>query len=68
MLDAVWIGIEGNRPAEYHIYLDNISVRRADDSVIELYRDGQPPKQRQGVAEGYAEPVLRAVPLAEVSR
>jgi arylsulfatase A-like enzyme len=68
MLDTVWLGIEGNRPAEYHIYLDNISVRRADDSVIELYRDGQPPKQRQGVAEGYAEPVLRAVPLAEVSR
>jgi len=63
MLDTVWLGVEGKRAAEYRLYLDNVIVRRADGAIIDFYRDGKAPRQKQPEAPGYSTASLSAVPM-----
>jgi len=65
---SLWLVFEGNGPAEYRLYLDNLRIRRADGSAVVLYRDGPPPVRRLRPTPGDTEIAVRAVPLAEVPR
>lgn len=68
MLDTLWFSIEGIKPAMYHIFLDNVLIRRADGSVVEFYRDGTEPQQgRRATADGYSGVSVRAVPLEQAN-
>jgi len=61
------MGFHGRGKAEYRIYLDNIVVRRADGSVVELYRDG-PYKRGFKKSKAYPNASVKAVPLAKVQK
>jgi arylsulfatase A-like enzyme len=68
MVDTLWLSIEGHKPADYHLYLDNVIIRRADGSVIEFYRDGAAPAPgRRASEKGYSNVSLTAVPLAKIT-
>jgi arylsulfatase A-like enzyme len=64
MQSSVWLIIDGKKPAKYHLYLDNVVIRRADGSVIELYREGKP-AQKNREAPGFS---LEAVDLATLEQ
>lgn len=66
IVDMLWLGVEGNRAAEYHVYLDNVIIRRADGTVVAFYRNGKAPDQKQRAASGYSNVSLSAVLLADV--
>jgi hypothetical protein len=70
MLNGAWLIVDAKQPATYHMYLDNVVVRRADGSVIPLYRDGKPPEQRNRQASspaGYSQVAVEAIEVAKVS-
>ncbi|MEX0610823.1 MAG: sulfatase-like hydrolase/transferase [Pirellulales bacterium] len=66
MLDSLWLGLEGNRAAEFHLYLDNVIVRRADGTTIDFYRDGKAPQQKSREAADDWIASLNEVPLTEL--
>jgi hypothetical protein len=55
MLDSVWLNIDVAKPASYHLYVDNVVIRRADDSVVEIYREGKPHEQRRGLSPAFSQ-------------
>jgi hypothetical protein len=58
--------LAGNRAAKYHLYLDNVIVRRADGTTIDFYRDGKaPPAKPRDAAEDWTASI-NAIPLAKV--
>jgi arylsulfatase A-like enzyme len=66
MMDTVWLGLVAGRPAEYRLYIDNLIVRRADGSAIEIYRDGNAPQQTNRGTAGNWTAEVNAVPLSKL--
>jgi arylsulfatase A-like enzyme len=69
MLNSVWLTVDARQPAKYLLYLDNVIVRRADGSVVEVYRDGAPAEQRQNrEAPGYSQVSVKVVDAAKAQQ
>jgi arylsulfatase A-like enzyme len=66
MLDSLWLGLEGNRAAEFHLYLDNVVIRRADGTTIDFYRDGEVPHQKSREAADDWIASMKRLPLSEL--
>jgi len=65
---ALWLNFSGKEKGDYLLYLDNVVVRRADGTIVELYRGGKLRRGPPAVVAGYSNISVEPVPVTAVQR
>ena len=67
--DAVTVVLHGRDPGRYHLYLDNLRIRRGDGTFVNLWSSGQDTRAKQPADTELFEGVeVRAVNVAEIGK
>lgn len=65
--DAISLVFHGRDPGEYHLYLDNLRIRRGDGTFVNLWSSGKDTRVKKlADTEPFNDVMVRAVPADQV--